>query len=201
MLPAQLRTAAQWWFELYGGHSKGRELREYVFGPGSADAYDPLFPLPAFGAGGNMVFHASALARIGGFDETLGAGTPTQGAEDTLALTKVLLTGGTVVYDPAVFVWHYHREDFPGLVKQFFGYGSGLTAFYTVLLLENPRLLGQLLRLGRRGLRALTDAGGERLSDVPADFPPELLRAKNKGLLLGPWLALRSGARPRSLRG
>lgn len=194
IMPAQLRSPAQWLFEEYGGHNKGRGLQPFEFGPSTASLYDPLFPLPPFGAGGNMFFSAEAIERIGGFDESLGAGTPTQGAEDTLALSQVMLYGGTVVYEPRVFVWHYHRTDHEGLRKQFFGYGCGLTAFYTVLVIRSPLLLFRLLRLLPRGLKAVFHPRGVRLGDLPPDFPPDLIREKNRGYLLGPWLALRSGA-------
>src|SRR5882757_7956317 len=85
IVPARLDTQVQEWFELYGGHSKGRGFSPAVFsrhGPQS-----PLFPLPPFGAGGNMAFRREALTRIGGFDVAMGAGTPARASEDTLALT------------------------------------------------------------------------------------------------------------------
>ena len=99
ILPARLDTQIQEWFEFSGGHSKGRGFSPAVFsrqGPQS-----PLFPLPPFGAGGNMAFRREALARIGGFDVAMGAGTPARASEDTLALTLVLLAGYRIAYEPA----------------------------------------------------------------------------------------------------
>jgi GT2 family glycosyltransferase len=196
MLPAQLRSDAQRLFEAYGGHSKGLGFGRRTFGPRTAGTFNPLLPLPPFGTGGNMTFRRGAIERIGGFHESLGAGTPARGAEDTLALTELLLAGGTIVYEPRAYLWHYHRADMAGLSEQFFGYGTGLTAFYAALVLERPRRIIDLLRIAPSALRALGRGNGGRLADVPDDFPTLLLRRKLRGMLLGPVLLLRGGGRP-----
>jgi hypothetical protein len=124
---------------------------------------------------------------MGGFDVGLGAGTPTQGGEDTLMFSQLLLTGHTVVYHPAALTRHFHRREAGDLEKQMFGYGVGLTAFYTALLRWNWRLLLPLIRLAPRGV---IDMSGGRSSaattGLPDEFPPGLLRLKRRGLLLGP---------------
>ena len=43
VVPAELRTRSQIWFEQFGGHSKGRGFTPDEFGPGSAQS--PLYPL------------------------------------------------------------------------------------------------------------------------------------------------------------
>jgi GT2 family glycosyltransferase len=193
MVPAQLRSDAQRLFEAFGGHSKGLGFSRRVFGPATAGTYNALLPLPPFGAGGNMTFRRRVVEQIGGFHESLGAGTPAQGAEDTLALTKVLLAGGTIVYQPGAYVAHYHRAEMAGLTKQFFGYGTGLTAFYAALVIERPGRILDLLRIAPAALRALGRGGS--LAGVPDDFPQEPLRRKRRGMLLGPFLLLRGGVR------
>ena len=57
-----------------------------------------------------MAFRRDVLARIGGFDVALGAGTPARACEDTLALTLVLLAGYRIAYEPAALTRHHHRE-------------------------------------------------------------------------------------------
>ena len=109
ILPARLDTQIQEWFEFSGGHSKGRGFSSAVFS--RQDPQSPLFPLPPFGAGGNMAFRREALARIGGFDVAMGAGTPARASEDTLALTLVLLAGDRIAYEPAALVRHDHYAE------------------------------------------------------------------------------------------
>ncbi|MFV2022246.1 glycosyltransferase [Micromonospora sp. LOL_023] len=199
IVPAELDTDAQLWFEQYGGHSKGRGFTPDVFSPATVHRQSPLYPLPPFGAGGNMVFRPGVLERIGGFDTALGAGTPAMGSEDTLALMQVLIAGGTVAYQPSALVWHRHRRDLAGLRTQLVGYGTGLTAAYTSLLLRDPRLIRPLLRLAPTALRD-TFGGGDRLAGLRADFPRGLVGANRRGLLTGPVKYLRSRLADRRLR-
>jgi glycosyltransferase involved in cell wall biosynthesis len=186
VVPAELETDAQLWFEQFGGHSKGRGFRPDVFSPATAHRQSPLYPLPPFGTGANMTFRPGVIERIGGFDTALGAGTPAMGSEDTLAFTQVLVTGGTIVYQPSAVTHHYHRRDVAGLHKQMVGYGAGLTAAYTSLLLSRPGLLWPLIKLAPGALRDLTSADSLRVSTLKADFPRELLTANRRGMLAGP---------------
>src|SRR6185295_16465392 len=200
IVPAELETQAQLWFEQFGGHSKGRGFRPDVFGPATAHLQSPLYPLPPFGTGANMTFRPGVIERIGGFDTALGAGTPAMGSEDTLAFTQVLVAGGTIVYQPTAVTHHYHRRDFAGLRKQMVGYGAGLTAAYTSLLLSRPGLLWPLLKLAPTALRDLTGSDSVRVSTLQEDFPRELLSANRRGMLAGPraYLRGRRAARARA---
>jgi GT2 family glycosyltransferase len=191
IVPAELETKAQLWFEQFGGHSKGRGFRPDVFSPATAHRQSPLYPLPPFGTGANMTFRPGVIERIGGFDTALGAGTPAMGSEDTLAFTQVLVAGGTIVYQPSAITHHYHRRDFDGLHKQMVGYGAGLTAAYTSLLLHRPGLLWPLLRLAPGALRDLTGTDSLRVATLKDDFPRELLKANRRGMLAGPRAYLR----------
>ena len=80
-----------------------------------------------------MAFRREVLARIGGFDVALGAGTPALAGEDTLALTLTLLSGYRIAYEPAALVCHHHRRDLHSLNLQLQGYSVGLTAYYAAL--------------------------------------------------------------------
>ncbi|GAB1640968.1 glycosyltransferase [Krasilnikovia sp. MM14-A1259] len=186
IVPAELETQAQLWFEQFGGHSKGRGFKPDVFSPATAHRQSPLYPLPPFGTGANMTFRAGVIERIGGFDTALGAGTPAMGSEDTLAFTQVLVSGGTIVYQPTAVTHHYHRRDLAGLEKQMVGYGAGLTAAYTSLLMHRPGLLWPLLKLVPGALRDLTGSDSLRVATLQDDFPRELLKANRRGMLAGP---------------
>lgn len=194
VVPAELRTDAQVWFEQFGGHSKGRGFTADEFGPLTAQS--PLYPLPAFGVGANMALRLSALRSLKGFDEALGAGTPAQGGEDTLIFSRLLDRGATTLYHPAALVRHVHRADLDGLRTQMAGYGAGLTAFYAALLRDDPRRLVRLLALVPRAWKDLTSSDSVRVGTVRDDFPPELFAANRRGMLAGPWRYVRGRIAP-----
>ena len=139
-----------------------------------------------------MAFRASALKRIGGFDVSLGAGSRCMGAEDTKAFTDLLCSGGTVVYQPTAVTRHLHRRSVDELRRQMFGYGVGLTAFYTSLVLSRPRCLPELIRLLPTVCRDLFGSQSLRSGELPPTFPSELRRANRRGLLVGPVSYLRA---------
>jgi glycosyltransferase involved in cell wall biosynthesis len=200
ILPAELETASQWIFEAYGGHRMQRGFEETVFSPATRHLQSPLYPLPAFGAGGNMAFRREAIERIGRFDPALGAGTLSMGAEDTAALCLLLYEGGTVVFRPPAFVYHYHHREYDALERVFVGYGRGLTAFYTSVLIRHPIAVAHLARLSGRALYDLFSKKGARLQKVEDDFPRELIRANLRGMVEGPIMYGRARLRARRLR-
>lgn len=192
VLPARLDNAVENLFEQIGGHSKGRGFVHETFtksGPQS-----PLWPLPPFGVGANMAFRREALDRIGGFDVALGAGTPTGGGEDTLAITMTMLAGYEMAYEPAALTWHYHRADMKSLNKQLHGYSIGLTAFYAALLRQRPGALFGLLKLLPMAVGYLRGGGGEPAEEAaePQDLAAELDRRALQGMLKGPVLYAKS---------
>ncbi|MEU0676006.1 glycosyltransferase [Streptomyces sp. NPDC006172] len=163
ILPARLRTPAQVLLESHGGFAKGFTARTY-------DPYDPpldepLFPFTAgrFGSGANMAYRADVLREVGGFDPATGAGTPARGGDDLYGFVRVLAQGHRLHYTPLALVWHHHRETWRDLENQAYGYGAGLTAYLTALLVNRPALLPAFLARLPRGLahaRTLT-AGRE----------------------------------------
>jgi GT2 family glycosyltransferase len=192
VVPAELETAAQVWFEQFGGLVKGRGFAPAVFHESTLTGQSPLFPLPPFGAGANMLTRPGVLESVGGFDPALGAGTASGGGEDTLAFSEILRTGGTIAYQPTSLVRHYHRRDLDGLRRQLVGYGSGLTAVYASLLRRDPGVLPQLLRLAPGALREVLGSKGRRTATIGPDFPRELLRANRRAMARGPFAYLRS---------
>ena len=186
--PARLDTEAQFVFEEIGGHSKGRGFASAIFsarGPQS-----PLYPQPPFGAGGNMAFRREALAKIGPFDNALGAGTAALGAEDTLALTLVLLSGFSIAYEPAAFVRHHHHRDFDSAARQLRGYAVGMGAFYVALVFHRPSVVWGLARLTPDAVHYL------RASRLQARRPtyalqPKLTSGRGRQMLAGPPAYLR----------
>jgi GT2 family glycosyltransferase len=93
------------------------------------------------GAGANMVMRRSLLLELGDpFPPELDAGTATESGGDLYALYRVLAAGRRIVYDPRVFTYHAHRAEPGALHRAVYGYGVGLSAATTKLLLEEREL-------------------------------------------------------------
>jgi hypothetical protein len=197
MLPAELETDAQVNFERYGGFNKGRPMQPEELRAGTPSVLDPLYPLPNFGAGGNMAFRTDALRAIGGFDNRLGSPT-IHGGEETRALSQLLEGGSLILHWPPAVTWHYHRRTNEELEEQFYGYSAGLTAFYMSVILSSPKRVFHILRFVPRGIRRIrANRGAGQADGAPLGFPDQLLRAGRKGLYQGAWLYLREVRRQR----
>lgn len=201
ILPARLGTPAQIMLESHGGFAKGFEPR--LYDPAAPPAGEPLFPFTAgsFGSGANMAFRARALAAVGGFDPATGTGTPARGGDDLYAFVRILSAGHRLRYTPDALVWHHHRESWEDLRNQAYGYGAGLTAYLTAVLVRRPALLPALLARLPRGLahartitahRAAPDGG--TAPGVPGEhgarthpWPRSLSRLERRGMLYGPF--------------
>lgn len=195
LVPAEIETEAQLWFEQYGGFTQGFERRVFDLGDNRVD--DPLYPWTAglFGTGNNFSFRTDVLRDIGGFDPALGNGTPALGGVDSEALLRTILTGNRIVYEPSALVHHAHRPDYEGLKRQVYAYGAGLTAYYLKTLLGDPRLIPDFLRRVPAGLRLMLSGDSSLNAGKQRDFPRELERMERKGMVRGPYLYARSRRR------
>lgn len=210
ILPARLTTPAQILLESHGGFTKGFAPRH--FDPRRPPADEPLFPFTAgrFGSGANMAFRAGAIRAVGGFDPATGTGTPARGGDDLYAFARVVVAGHRLSYTPEALVWHHHRETWQDLENQAYGYGAGLTAYLTAIIVRRPALLPALLARVPRGLAhalaisAHRDAGEQ---SVPGEhgsqsypWPRSLSRLERRGMLYGPLGYLRARRRVRGHR-
>jgi GT2 family glycosyltransferase len=202
VLPAELETAAQIWFERGGGHMAqayataqfaiAREGRFTVVArrEGTAEETFHVFRAGRLGVGASLAVRTAALRAIGGFDVVLGAGTRCMGGEDQLLLVELLLSGRRITFDPAAFVWHTHRATVDELTTQMYSYGLGYTAMLAAAARHGHRagLLAYLLQavylLPRKLLR--------RRTGQAASVPRELARVELRGLINGPWVYWRS---------
>ena len=186
MLPAELEFEAQVRFEQYGGFNKGRTMTAEVLRMGLPSIVSPLYPLPAFGSGGNMAFRTESLRSVEGFDTRLGAGTRTHACEDTSVLSLLLLSGYAVLHWPAAITWHTHRREMAALRKQFYGYSAGLSAYYASMIRSKPSVAFDLLHLVPYVLRDLRGGSKNmRSGQLPDDFPDYLLKESRRGLREG----------------
>ncbi|MGQ4515260.1 glycosyltransferase [Streptomyces sp. DW26H14] len=210
ILPARLTTPAQILLESHGGFAKGFTPR--LYDPARPPADEPLFPFTAgsFGSGANMAFRTDALRAVGGFDPATGTGTPARGGDDLYGFVSILSAGHRLRYTPDALVWHHHRETWQDVRNQAYGYGAGLTAYLTAVLVRQPALLPALLARLPRGLahaRAITahrpgvarPETGEGGTAAPATaavpgthgaqghpWPRALSRLERRGMLYGP---------------
>ncbi|MFD5130422.1 glycosyltransferase [Streptomyces olindensis] len=199
ILPARLTTPAQVLLESHGGFAKGFTPRTYD--PARPPGDEPLFPFTAgrFGSGANMAFRTRVLRSVGGFDPATGAGTAARGGDDLYGFVRVLADGHRLRYTPYALVWHHHRETWRDLETQAYGYGAGLTAYLTAVLVNRPALLPAFLARLPRGLahaRALTavrETEGADGGGMPGDhdvrthpWPRRLSRLQRRGMVYGP---------------
>ncbi|GHD31489.1 hypothetical protein GCM10010313_74980 [Streptomyces violarus] len=196
ILPARLTTPAQVLLESHGGFAKGFTPRTYD--PARPPGDEPLFPFTAgrFGSGANMAFRTAVLRSVGGFDPATGAGTAARGGDDLYGFVRVLAQGHRLRYTPSALVWHHHRETWQDLETQAYGYGAGLTAYLTAVLVNRPALLPAFLARLPRGLahaRTLTAVRETEGGGAPGDhdvrthpWPRRLSRLQRRGMLYGP---------------
>ncbi len=146
-----------------------------------------------FGTGANFAAETAVLRALGGFDQCLGAGSPTRGGEDLDIFVRVLTSGHAISYEPSALVWHDHRVDAASLRDQMYAYGLGLTAYLTKFALgkRSRWLLGRRIIAGSLHIRTLL----RRSHDASAEASIEsagLAAAEARGMLLGPLAYLRA---------
>lgn len=180
--PAQLDTAGQQLFQdrLHWCEEFSPEVYSYA----NRGRLGPLFPFAAgrLGTGANMAVRRSALRKVGGFDQHLGAGTASRGGEDLEMFVRCLRQGWSLAYVPESVVWHVHASDLEEVRRHVFGYGSGVTAYLTAVLTQPRRR--DLLRSVGRGLRYAV--AERRRSPRSAAAEEGLLTREILGFLWGP---------------
>ncbi len=208
ILPADLETIPQLWFERhYGGFGGPRGFAALTYcgaGPGgpvqerarvTAVDWDgrevrrfAVYGAGICGAGANMAFRKTAFSRLGGFDLSLGPGTPARGGEDLVLFMRLLWEGGRIGFEPRAMISHSHRADYAGLRKQLHDYGLGYTALMTALVWQDPRHLGGILSQLPAFLRQLvtrrpTEEAPTRPDEAP--LPGSLRLLEPSGMLRG----------------
>lgn len=213
VIPAELETPAQVWFEASGNAFRPRYSpasfagdRYNVVDRLDGDRPSSIFAFGAFGTGANMAFRRSALQRLGGFDEALGPGTPARAGEDVAIFIRLLAGGGRLAFEPAAYVRHWHRRALPDLRRQVHGYGVGYTALLTALIIDDPRHAWGLVRAVSRAVaarmgRPMTPTASAAATATGVDgspVPATVGRVRRIGLFLGPVAYLRGR---RTMRG
>jgi glycosyltransferase involved in cell wall biosynthesis len=192
---ASLEHPAEQYFDGRVWWSSSCEHRLYRARRGPGDSRLHPYAAGSFGTGANIAFRTDVIRGLGGFDESLGVGSPTGGGEDLDAFVRLLQAGYAVSYEPAALAWHAHRVDEAELRRQMYGYGKGLSAYLFKHLLS-PRSgpwLGARLLLALRHAALLRRRS--QSSAQSAGIPKGLLASELRGLIAGPGAYL--GARRR----
>lgn len=198
VVPYELETEAQEFFELYGGFNRGFNRYWIRANTKSGKAITSEFAgTGRFGTGANMSFRRSLFEKTGYFDPALDVGTVTNGGGDLEMFFRVLKKGYTLVYEPRAVVRHRHRRDHLSLRRQINDWGIGFSAYLFSCFLAYPNERWALARWYpwyvyyrfRRLLRLLL-----RQSRLRA-----LAWAELKGLFIGPWRYIRARATAREI--
>jgi GT2 family glycosyltransferase len=201
VVPLELETQAQLWFEEFGGYCKG--FRTRIFDLDGHRPENPLFPyaIAMVGTGSNMAFTKRVLMALGGFDPTLGTGTRALGGEDLAAFFQIMTAGYKLVYTPSALIRHKHRPEYARLRKQMFGYGAGLTAYATKVLLSDPaRAFRELVPQLPAVMHYALSPDSPKNARKSVDYPAELTRLELKGMIYGPLAYLRARCDARNVR-
>ena len=168
----EIRTRTQAWFDHRVTWAEAREPRVYSLSAPPPEL--PLFPFQVgvYGTGANNAVTRAAFEHVGGFDVTLGTGQPTMGAEDIDLYLRMLAAGYSISVEPSAITWHRHRSDLPALRAQARGYGAGMGAWCTKILLT-PSLLR--LAVGKvpgaiSRMRAIAQGGSSNPASADAEF-------------------------------
>lgn len=194
VLPAELETQAQLWFEQFGGVSKAHGFSRVIFGHSDRATQGALFPYLAsqFGAGANMAFRVDELSRSGGFSTALGTGTPTRGGEDFEMFFRLIEAQKRLVYAPQAVLRHFHRRDETVLRRHLFSCGVAFTAYLTSCMVSRPARLFDLGLRIPRGVAYWLDPRSSRNQRKDSGFPAAFGAIEGLGMLTGPLAYVRS---------
>lgn len=194
ILPLALEAETQVLLEEFAAFGKGFDRRLWRL-PEHRDV-DPLFPYTAgqTGSGANIFLRATVAREIGGFDPTLGTGTPAAGGEDLDLFIRLAYLGHSIAYEPGAIVWHEHPAGWPRLRRQAYRYGVGLAAMLTKQLIRGPHRL-RLIAAIPAGIRYAADPDSRKNAGKGPGYPRALDRLEWLGMAMGPPAYLASLAR------
>ncbi|MFK7802956.1 MAG: glycosyltransferase family 2 protein [Anaerolineae bacterium] len=189
-LPLQLMSWEQENFERFTPFQKGFDRRHFV------GRIDNVGHAGRVGAGANMAFRKEVFDHVGLFDEALDAGTLTRSGGDTEMFARILFNHFDAIYDPSAVSWHMHRSGDQELHKTMHGYGVGIFAMWTRMLLKEKNW--QVFSYVKHyfldyQLNHLRDV----LNQTPNSMPLDLILAEIRGCMYGPLAYLQSSRKLR----
>lgn len=124
VLPASLATEAQRSFQFSMGGFGSSVVPALFDERFLAETQPHGAQVWRIGAGANMAFRRDAFVRAGLFDERLGAGA-SGCSEDSELWYRLLVLGGSCLYEPRAVVFHHHRSEWRTFKKQMRVYMRG----------------------------------------------------------------------------
>jgi O-antigen biosynthesis protein len=189
---ASLECDAEQYFDARVWWSSSCEGRVYDAHNGPAGTELHPYAAGALGTGANFAFRTSVLRDLGGFDESLGAGSRCGGGEDLDIFVRCLRAGHALCYEPAALVWHEHRSDERDLRRQMYSYGKGLSA-YLFKYASSRRTAADILTRLPTGVHHMSALGvRSRHAATPRRLVREMRLAEACGLLAGPFAYARA---------
>ena len=185
ILPLELENESQLQLERFMALSKGFAPRIFHL-PESWQEF-PLLPYTpgVIGSGANTFLRTDVAERLGGFDPSLGTGTPASGGEDLDLFIRLLSEGHTIAYEPGAIVWHPHPSGTSKLRRQVYRYGVGLGATLAKQLFVGPDRR-RLLRAVPGGVRYALDPSSRKNASKNQGSPRGLTWLERLGMAVGP---------------
>ncbi|MBV9417835.1 MAG: glycosyltransferase [Solirubrobacterales bacterium] len=185
ILPLELESESQLLLERFMTLGKGFAPRIFRL-PESWQEF-PLLPYTPglVGSGANTFLRVDVAEQLGGFDVTLGTGTPACGGEDLDLYIRLLREGHAIAYEPGAIVWHPHPSEPRQLRRQVYRYGVGLGATLTKQLVAGPDRR-QFLRAVPAGIAYARDPASRKNAGTSAGYPRRLRWLERVGMLVGP---------------
>jgi GT2 family glycosyltransferase len=192
--PVELETEAQILFEfVYGGMGHGFQTRRLNR---ESLAETGLLWASNFGVGANMAFRREVFHSIGLFDPALDVGTPSGGGGDVEIFHRLVAAGHTLVYEPAVLVWHLHRRQMAMLKRLVFNNGRSFGAY---LLTASRRRTVHRSAIVNFAVKQWLLAWLLYRLTKPGKFPRSLVLVELLGALISPVTYLLAQAKARRL--
>ena len=144
VLPAELKTEAQFLFEAHWGFGRGYQPKtfDFRFFERTQRKGTPVWEI---GAGANMAFRRKVFQLMGGFDERLDVGAAGCSGDSEMWY-RILAQGWVCHYEPTAVVHHYHRREIEDMNQQMYYYMRGHVAALLIQF-EKHRHWGNLRRI------------------------------------------------------
>jgi O-antigen biosynthesis protein len=184
VVPYELATKAQFYFERYGGFGRGFERKWVRLEPRSSNRW-MAYGSGQYGTGANMAYRRSLFDTIGLFDPALDVGTVTNGGGDLEMFFRVLKEGFTLAYEPDALVRHRHRSDYKEFRNQIRNNGIGLYSYFVRSALAYPDERFAFLRLGCWWLWHWHIRQLAKVTLRPSLLPRGVILAELRGTLTG----------------